>query len=301
MRFINLEKIERKLGTEHIDSLNAAASEVKRVYLNTEAELASDKSNEKKQEIAKRISAIIDKHAIIWSNLKTLYEEHFHKKCWYTESRNPGSSKDIDHFRPKNEVFEDEIHPGYWWLAFDWENYRYSCQFANRMKKNPETEITGGKGTHFPLLNPSTRIYSPDQDYRTEDKMLLDPCTPGDDKLLSFQINGRPILHCKFENDPDAKIKVETSVMCMNLDYPTFNEERELLYLEIKKIVKEADNSYKRFVQDRLKNLADQINFKNRIADLEDKQNENSVYSRAAQEFIRNFREYEWVDKYLIN
>src|SRR5687768_17617826 len=61
----------------------------------------------------------------IWRDLDQPLKTLTNGKCWYSESKNPMSDKNVDHFRPKNSVVEDAAHEGYWWLAFDWKNYRY--------------------------------------------------------------------------------------------------------------------------------------------------------------------------------
>src|SRR5262245_16847403 len=33
----------------------------------------------------------------------------------------------VDHFRPHGRVADDSGHCGYWWLAYDFENYFLSC------------------------------------------------------------------------------------------------------------------------------------------------------------------------------
>src|SRR5205809_4594698 len=65
----------------------------------------------------------------IWRDLAVSMKKLFYDKCWYSESRNPTSDKNVDHFRPKNGVFEDPSHEGYWWLAFHSRNYRYASQW----------------------------------------------------------------------------------------------------------------------------------------------------------------------------
>jgi branched-subunit amino acid aminotransferase/4-amino-4-deoxychorismate lyase len=118
--------------------------------------------------------------------------------------------------------------------------------------------------------------------------------------MLSFQINGKPIVHELFKNDNIAKLRIADSAKYMNIDYPTFNEERELLYQSVKKIVKEADDAYRRFVTDRSKYSSDKITFNHRIEDLVNMQDASAPYSRAAQEYIRSFRNFEWIDKYVV-
>jgi uncharacterized protein (TIGR02646 family) len=78
----------------------------------------------------------------------------FHGKCGYCEcSVKDFQHGDVEHFRPKamtaNE--KDEIifdHPGYHWLAYDWQNLLISCQKCNQLSKQGKY----GKGNRFPVL-----------------------------------------------------------------------------------------------------------------------------------------------------
>ncbi len=71
------------------------------------------------------------------------------EKCAWCERRRDLSELDIDHFRPKTRLseFEEEFQPrdqyrsdpppirpvgvGYWWFAFDWENWTLACTACN--------------------------------------------------------------------------------------------------------------------------------------------------------------------------
>ena len=84
----------------------------------------------------KKRNDLIDSHDTYWKEIKHLLDEISHGKCWYTEAFQCGTDVDMDHYRPKKEVFErKDTHLGYWWLAFDLSNYRYSCIVANRRRK----------------------------------------------------------------------------------------------------------------------------------------------------------------------
>ncbi|WP_097303523.1 HNH endonuclease family protein [Pseudomonas chlororaphis] len=55
----------------------------------------------------------------------------FNDKCAYCET-DVGDDMDVEHFRPKGGVTEDEAHPGYWWLAHSWENLFAACTPCNQ-------------------------------------------------------------------------------------------------------------------------------------------------------------------------
>ena len=87
----------------------------------------------------------------LWGQLKEHLQDLFHGRCAYCEAWFQSVSfGDVEHYRPKAEVTDDRAHPGYYWLAYDQENYLPSCSQCN----------TKGKGNHFPIKG--TRVSTPD-------------------------------------------------------------------------------------------------------------------------------------------
>lgn len=88
----------------------------------------------------------------------------------------------MEHFRPKSSAKElnGSEREGYWWLAFDWHNYRICGNVGNRKK-----------GTFFPLCEGS-QVGTSKARHLVEDEifLLLDPVRPGDAELLSFNEEG---------------------------------------------------------------------------------------------------------------
>lgn len=124
----------------------------------------------------------INSHSYIWRELRGWLEELSHKKCWYSESISTFSYLQVEHFRPKGKVirFNDGAKEiGYWWLAFDWRNYRLCGEVGNLRK-----------ATHFPLKEGSSVAINPDCDLRDEVICLLDPTNPNDPPLLKFEESG---------------------------------------------------------------------------------------------------------------
>ena len=72
----------------------------------------------------------------IWSDFKPILVKICGKKCWYSECFIEGDHGDVDHFRPKNRSLDAngnvQLEDGYWWLAYDYTNYRLSCVERNR-------------------------------------------------------------------------------------------------------------------------------------------------------------------------
>jgi hypothetical protein len=232
----------------------------------------------------------IDNGNTTWRDTKKSLENASNRKCWYTESKNPGCLNDVEHFRPKGKKINGigVVHHWYWFLAFDPENYRLSCQFSNRINKNPESGLTGGKGNQFPLMGGQAHSTTK-AGIALENPVLLDPCSITDCDLLEFQPDGRPVVSSKHRNNQDASYRVEQSKLLLNLDFPTFNEDRESLYNDIKRLVERgerygAENPAIEDVKQDLHKLMDA----------------DSPYSKAAECYIRCFRDHEWVEEIIL-
>ena len=235
--------------------------------------------------------AVIDNGATAWRAVKDVLEDTSNRKCWYTESKNPGCTNDVDHFRPKAKInnFGDGLHYWYWFLAFDPENYRLSCQFSNRLITNPESGERGGKGKNFPLMHGQAHATTK-AGIATENPVLLDPCNQGDCDLLSFLPDGRPVVSPNQLTNPDACYRVKESTLILNLDYPTFNEDREALYNRIKKLVDRGDDY----------GVGDPV-LEDVKQDLKELMEVTSPYSKAAECYVRCFRDREWVEQLLFS
>ena len=111
----------------------------------------------------------------IWTNFKPILIKYYGEKCWYSECSLEGSFGDVDHFRPKGKSTDDKkniiLSDGYWWLAYDYLNYRLSCEKSNRSYGD------GGKNDMFPL-KPGTVPAT--QGNKNDIPVLLDPCVDSD-------------------------------------------------------------------------------------------------------------------------
>lgn len=132
--------------------------------------------------------------------VKAALEELFHGKCAYCESDILAAFDwDVEHFRPKGRVAEREDHPGYYWLAYNWENLFPSCQHCNQNRKDRplwEDSALGsaaGKLDQFPLADESTRALGPASDLATEKRLLIDPCADQPEDHLRFAVDGAVI------------------------------------------------------------------------------------------------------------
>lgn len=193
--------------------------------------------------------AIIKANSGIWSELKPIFLQWSFGKCWYSEAREIGSDYHVDHFRPKGRI---RIHPdfphiqqaedGYWWLAFDWRNYRLSCGICN----SPHTSEGGetlGKWDYFPLCTVGT-ISSPTDDLEEEIPVLLDPTKAADVRLLTFRETGEAIP--TVPRGSQAYRRVSTAIRVLNLNSTALREERRRVFAEMRELLDRLDELYER-------------------------------------------------------
>lgn len=213
-----------------------------------------------------------------WRPIKDGLTKRLGNKCWYTEVELLGASLVIDHYRPV-------IH--YWWLAFDAENYRVACPWANSPRHNASHGCAGGKGDKFPLLLPTQRATNR-SNLSAEHPVILDPCRAEDCALLVFQADGRPILNPEFAGDTVAKRRVDESKLLLNLDHPEFNSKREQLCNAMAHDV--------RIHEDLPENSSLRTTIKTRIVA---RLAIDAPFSTAARFYLQLHRHLDWVDDIL--
>lgn len=100
-----------------------------------------------------------------------------HQKCWYSEAKESVSSYHVDHFRPKGRAAQTNklVRSGYWWLTFDWNNYRLAGQLLNVKKRDL-----------FPVQLPGVAQATDPVSLQAEGCLLLDPLT-NDAWFVSFE------------------------------------------------------------------------------------------------------------------
>ncbi len=199
---------------------------------------------------AKKRAELIDNNADVWKDIKQDFAKLFNFKCWYTESPQQGTDVDVDHYRPKKRVAEvnakDNPHPGYWWLAFKLENYRYSCIVANRRRRDVETDRTGGKADHFPIWNEQNRAWTPTCDCDEEQPMLLDPCKAADVALITFKEDGEAMARHNSQANPRLFQRADVSIDYYHLNHTDFVNARIKLRDEMDDLIRDAGKYYKK-------------------------------------------------------
>lgn len=103
---------------------------------------------------------------------------HQNYKCCYCESiRGLKRESDLEHYRPKAKVEDDDEHYGYWWLAYEWENYLYSCKPCNEDYKKSK----------FPLRVSGIRARRKEDLLGNENPILLNPFDDNPEDFISFE------------------------------------------------------------------------------------------------------------------
>lgn len=156
-----------------------------------------------------------DRNIYANSNVKNALRKIQNDKCCYCESKVPKdktSHTDVEHFRPKKfaqqEKGAEKVYPGYYWLAYDWENLFLSCQICNgSYKKN-----------FFPLFDPASRARSHHDDISREEPLLVNPGGPDD-----------PRGHIRFHDEVPVGITDVGRETIKVLGLRRFNEDRRAL------------------------------------------------------------------------
>jgi uncharacterized protein (TIGR02646 family) len=166
-------------------------------------------------------SAIIDANSAAWGELKDWLLELSHQKCWFSEAKDCFSHWHVEHFRPKKSAKDDDgtEHDGYWWLAFNWKNFRICGSVGNTKK-----------GTFFPLRPMCARV-GPHGDIRLEDPQLLDPADEDDPSLLSFDVEGNAIV-APGVTDAWEIARVQYSIERLKLDFGPLADKRKTVWAE---------------------------------------------------------------------
>lgn len=144
-----------------------------------------------------------------------------HGKCFLCESKiTHVSHGDVEHFRPKAGYKQDESEelqtPGYYWLAYEWDNLFLACQVCNQVfKKNL-----------FPLADPKARATSHRKRLGREEPLFIHPSDDKPEELICF----RQEVPYPINNHPKAKATIEG----LGLKRPQLNERRLEHYERLK-------------------------------------------------------------------
>lgn len=138
----------------------------------------------------------------------TLWNDQHHK-CCYCESQLQLQYSDVEHFRPKTRAINSDksYDPGYWWLAYCYDNLLYSCNTCNRTHKKDK----------FPLMPHGIRLIypqkSPKNGQASELNLIINPATedPSDHLTFVYDQHGEPRITWK-------TLRGETTIKAIGLN-----------------------------------------------------------------------------------
>jgi hypothetical protein len=142
----------------------------------------------------------------------------------------------VEHFRPKSEAknVDGTVRDGYWWLAFDYTNYRLAGGVPNAKK-----------GGWFPLFDGTDCSTAEFRCEESEVPYLLDPTRSADPLLLAFDEEGNAIPIPSSDNWATEvgkwnKIRAEESIKRYKLnEHDALPAERRKVWIEISGAIKE--------------------------------------------------------------
>lgn len=177
--------------------------------------------------------AFIKKKSHVWRGFKRYLRSMSYGKCWYSEAVGPQSPYDVDHFRPKSEAQRADgvKDDGYPWLAFDWDNFRYSAERSNRLSTDEETGETFGKSSWFPLVSGSPVACWDDRCIGQEKPLLLDPTVEADVALIDVGSDGLIVTSRTCTNAGAERVKA--SVRFYGLDLPDILGARRQVMIDL--------------------------------------------------------------------
>jgi hypothetical protein len=228
-------------------------------------------------------------------------------KCWYSEVQLDGADPNVDHFRPKGGVREvDEdlqntkvASAGYWWLAFEFSNFRLAAMHANQRRADDQTE--GGKWDYFPIRGNRAAAGTLSENI-IEDILALDPCSRTDVALLWFDPDGKPGAS-KWKHEPNANDlqRVRATIWLYHLDKQEIQTSRAAYVEDIRKDLRKANSYFVLWGRDSANpNLQARAGFNQKIAEIETKIGIRSVFAGAKRCAVRlALADYAWIEEYL--
>ncbi|MBN8678088.1 MAG: hypothetical protein J0M29_07665 [Chitinophagales bacterium] len=196
--------------------------------IKTPAILDSEHPENKSSAARKELEGLFDSGEVEFEFISKIYGhksvkaaliEAQHGKCCFCESKITAISfGDVEHYRPKAALqLDDRLklqYPGYYWLAYDFDNLFYCCQICNQTFKR----------NYFPLEDEEFRVKTHHLTHKLgEEKPLI--VNPGPDE---------PEVHIFFNREIPVAIdeKGKQTIKRTGLDRSSLNK-RRLNYLEM--------------------------------------------------------------------
>lgn len=164
-------------------------------------------------------NALIDANRQHWGALKDWLLALSGGKCWFSDVRDLYSHYDVEHFRPKKEAkaLDGTPRDGYWWLAFDYMNFRVCGTVGNRKK-----------GGWFPLQQNSLCSTYAARCEESEAPYLLDPIDDDDVSLIAFDEEGKLIPMPGSSTWEQERVRETVTRLKLNEHTPLIEQRRKI-------------------------------------------------------------------------
>lgn len=164
----------------------------------------------------------IDKKVYGHEEVKNRLRYDQYNKCAYCECSLNGDYGDVEHYRPKEgySIYPNGcLHrPGYYWLAYNWDNLLLSCSVCDRTYKR----------NHFLLAEEKTRNIAK-QDISAEVPLLINPAQEDPEMYLVYHEH---ILAPRMIGNCDSQKGIHTIELLQLNKRPALVEERRRKYEE---------------------------------------------------------------------
>lgn len=129
----------------------------------------------------------------LWPRAKAQLKVESFGKCAYCEADTAVVAHgDVEHFRPKSS---------YWWLAYCYDNYTFSCQVCNQVYKSDTFGVAGSRLVSPPL--PDALPAEPAERARLAAAFCPDPATSDEQALTRWLAAERADLPDPYLDDPE--------------------------------------------------------------------------------------------------
>lgn len=249
--------LESRLPTDtDIPGWTAWSAEKWTAWLQRSAGLVADLAALDAEGNRKERNELIDANSAHWSELKPWLLALSHGKCWFSEVRELYSHYDVEHFRPKKQAksLDASERDGYWWLAFNYMNFRACGNVGNRKK-----------GGWFPLRTGSMCSSYTARCEESEVAYLIDPIDEDDVKLLAFDEKGDviPVPGC---SEWDRERVAETVKRLKLNEHPALSDERRKVWQKVDNLIEQykvakarSDLAANPVAKERLKTIRRQV------------------------------------------
>lgn len=180
-----------------------------------------------------------------WKPAKDRLKKDSKGKCAYCEApTSVVAHGDVEHFRPKSI---------YWWLAFCFDNYLYSCQICNQTYKSDNFPISGNLAmpptmpnamptgpllatlltslTHDPLLLTDDQLRA---HWQIEQADLVNPYLKDPEQLFVYEVDGsNEEVWIRSASGARANRAMAASEACLGLNREELRRERFVNYTQL--------------------------------------------------------------------